>query len=249
MKAELKYKLGDKIIVVASEDGQFCQNGWIGEIVDLDNSIDNKSEEYYVRFDNHRMWWVYEGEIELYTEDKQDLNNNVNFKVGDNVETTKDNDDGLFSKGCTGTVVYVDEKFNIYRVKFITGEFVSGGDNCWWCNADEIKVADKSVKDLIDEFVIDDVDGFEHNMETEPAEDKPIVDLDKEPLTDFGYTPKQRPSEVIVAKDDVDYLALCNKLSTKQFLKLEKIALKLDKIGESIGADYHQMLELLKRHF
>lgn len=257
-------KVGDKVITTKDCRAGLFEKGLITEVVAL---YKNRFEEVAaVDIKDKDGWIVYaeSEEIEPYVEGEQGLKDQTsfetNFKVGDVVVTTKNNIDGWFTKECKGLITAINEQSNLYKVVFATGQFESGGDNAWWCKQDEIELV---------HFV-------------EGISDFVTADVNVEPLTDFGYTPKARPSEIVEppvqnyirtssteekfidgvlsvtadcdykllkSSDGFDYLELYNKLSIKQYKKLEKVALKLDKIGEVIGADYHEMLELLKRHF
>lgn len=105
--------------------------------------------------------------------------------------------------------------------------------------------------------------GWDKDIEQNEPPNSDLIELneasiiEENPLTDFGYTPKPRPSEVKIrtvseVSWDLSYEEsekIYDKLTAKQQNKLEKIASKLTNIGDKLALDYNEVLALLRHKF
>lgn len=167
------------------------------------------------------------------------MKSGLKFKLGDKIITTVASIGSFYDRGWFGEVIEIDDCcvsiVEPYLVKF---------DNTteWWVYEHEIELYKEQPK-------VADLATTTQEIPTITLTEEA---LKEQPLTDFGYVPNVLGSDSSIdlgVASNIDYLELYNKLSTKQYVKLEKISLKLGKISDKVGADYHQMLELLKRHF
>ncbi len=106
------------------------------EVYELEGCTDRDEEDY---------WWFDKDDLELYVEDEP-----FNFKVGDRIICTADDNENYYKKGAIGTIVEnsCNSKTNYY-VEFETPELIAESyDNKWFVDVKNMKLHTKQKVDF-----------------------------------------------------------------------------------------------------